>query len=98
MKIGQNNTREVDFSGLNAKIEVKKATDALGAFTDLAELNRYAGNGLYRMGWDGIERLQAALDGCLSDDCNDKNLNENSVKFPIVAILQSYAPASYCCA
>ncbi|MGL5631195.1 MAG: calcium-binding protein, partial [Azovibrio sp.] len=68
-----------DFSGLNAKLESLKEKDPINAFTDLVELNRYAGPQLQQLGWDGVTRLSFWLEGATDNVSIQNLLKENGM-------------------
>jgi Ca2+-binding RTX toxin-like protein len=47
----------LDFTGINALLEHNKQIDAQKAFSDLLELQAYAGDSLNANGWKGLERI-----------------------------------------
>ncbi|MES2205502.1 MAG: calcium-binding protein, partial [Pseudomonadota bacterium] len=62
LSVTANDTLKMDFAALNQLFETQKSTNPLKAVTELAELNRFAGSTLYRMGWNGLDLLKANMD------------------------------------
>jgi Ca2+-binding RTX toxin-like protein len=80
LTVDSNNTLKMDFSALNQEIESKKGVDAVSAVMDLIELNKYAGVNLYKMGWDGLDRLKASVDQYPGNASIQTILEETGVK------------------
>ncbi len=74
------NGMELDFSGLDAKLDVYKSMDQANALIDLIELNQYS-RSLVGMGWDGMTKMFGWIEEASVTPAMQQTLAEMKVQF-----------------